>query len=338
VVAPRARWEAAAGITRVAAPRPSRLATAIHLPVAIWRNTSSPPRLILTALLVLFVLSLFVFRTGLGLGPVDALYFLVSTLTTTGYGDISLKDAGPLLKLYGCLVMLLGSAAIATLYSMLTDFIVTARLDEVLGRQRVPDGGHVIVVGLGNLGYRVLEELEARDVPAVMVETDRGTPLATAARSHAAVVTGDGRIEETLARAGVARARAVVAVTGDDAANLSIACAASRSMSGGRRVVRLFDAAFARKVESGLGVDAALSASLTAAPTFAAAALWPGVVAACLLEGRLWAVLERVVPAPEAGRRPSELGLAIVARDGRPLDDVLTAGERILVSESRGRR
>lgn len=337
VVAPRARWEAAAGIRREIPPRPSRLTSAIRLPHAIWSHASAAPRLILTALALLFVLSVFVFRAGLKLSLVDALYFLVSTLTTTGYGDISLKDSGALLKLYGCLVMLLGSAAIATLYSMLTDFVLTARLDEVLGRQKVPDGGHVIVVGLGNLGYRVVEELESRSVPAVVVETEREAPLAVAARAHAALVTGDGRLAGTLARAGVARARAVVAVTGDDAVNLSIGCAASGLMPGGRRVVRLFDAAFARKVETGLGVDAALSASLMAAPTFAAAALWPGVVAACLLEGRLWAVLERETPPSEAGRRPSDLGLPVVARDGRALDEPLTAGERILVAASRGR-
>jgi Trk K+ transport system NAD-binding subunit len=156
------------------------------------------------------------------------------------------------------------------------------------------------------------------------------------------VILGDGRLAETLEKAGAGVAHAVVAVTGDDAANLGIALAVRELNPAARTVARLFDADFAAKVEGGLGLSAALSASSTAAPSFAAAALVPDAVAAFLSEDRFFAIAPRRVTGDLVGRRPSEPGGVDVPRvvlrcgaDGAPrlpLDDsALRAGEDVLV-------
>jgi len=113
----------------------------------------------------------------------------------------------------------------------------------------------------------------------------------------------------------------VIAATDDDAVNLGIALAARQSSPGIRTVVRLFDADFARKVESTLGINAALGASSIAAPTFVASALFPGVVKAFLIQDRLLVLQQRKAGAEWAGRKPSELsGVRILMRDEeRPL-------------------
>ena len=95
----------------------------------------------------LIALSVFVFRFGMNLSFVDAVYFLITTVTTVGYGDYNLRESGPALKLYGALVMLLGSATIATLYSILTDFVVSTRFEQLGGRRRLPDGEPIVVDG-----------------------------------------------------------------------------------------------------------------------------------------------------------------------------------------------
>lgn len=274
---------------------------------AVFRGTPLPLRALFFGLVVLLSLSALVFGVGLHLSPVDAVYFLVTTVTTTGYGDINLLAAPWALKLYGCLVMLLSSAAFATLYSMITDVVVTARFDEILGRGRIPKEGHVVVAGAGNLGFRVIEALRSAGVSVVAVDRDPNGPLFAAARALVPTIAGDARLVETLERAGAPAARAVVAVTGDDATNLAIGLAAKRRSAIPRSVVRLFDADFARKVERGLAVDAALSASRLAAPIFVAAALVPGVKAAFVADGALTALREVEVTAAGHGRPPSDV-------------------------------
>ena len=51
--------------------------------------------------------------SGLGLDLVDAIYFTVTIITTTGFGDINLREAPPALQLYGVTLMLSGTAALA---------------------------------------------------------------------------------------------------------------------------------------------------------------------------------------------------------------------------------
>jgi len=267
----------------------------------------------------------------------ESLWWSAVTVTTVGYGDYNLRESGPALKLYGALVMLLGSATIATLYSILTDFVVSTRFEQLAGRRRLPDGEPIVVVGLGSVGFRVVEELRRANAPAVVVERDPDGPYVRAAGAHVAVVLGDGRFEETLERAGVARAHAVVAVTGDDAANLGIALAVREVNPRARAVVRIFDADFAAKVQTSLGLSAALSASLTAAPTFVAAALSPGVLSAVVHDRRFLMLARQEVSPDLAGRRPSEIraerNVRIVLRPQAPDGAyVVTSGDAALVA------
>lgn len=282
----------------------------------VWRNTATPLRTVFLLLAALIVMSIFVFRSAMDLSFVDALYFIVTTVTTVGYGDITPRESADWLKLYGCLLMLLGSAFVATLFSILTDYLVTARFQQLLGRQRIPQAGHVVVVGLGNVGYRVVEELRQAGARVVGIERDANREFVEALRPYVPIIIGDARAAETLARASISTAAAVVAATADDTVNLGVALAAERTNPNIRSVVRLFDPDFARKVQSALNVDAAMGGSSIAAPAFAAAALFEGVLGAFVLDDALFAVLQRDVGDDWEGRCPNELD---EQREGRIL-------------------
>ena len=236
---------------------------------------------------LLAIASIMVFHLGMKLSLIDSLYFVVTTLTTTGYGDINVGRESWILKLYTCVMMVLGSAGVAVVYSIITNYIVSTRFDELAGKQRVNVSGHVIVVGLGNVGRRTVEYLRHMGIEVVAVDTD------ASARDHRMLpdsvhfLVGDGREVDVLERAGVHRCSAVISVTDNDATNLSTGLSAKKIKPSLRAVVRIFDASFARKVEGVLNIDAALSASKLSAPSFVAAALGEGLVYSFVEDGLL---------------------------------------------------
>lgn len=328
VLARKADWDRLFGSLRkpatARAPFLRRLGRPFSRLAAVWREEPLALRLVFLSLCAVIPLTIAVFY-GLSRSLVDALFLTITNL----HGEVVLPEqVGPEVKLYEVLLMILGSVTLATLYSMLTDYVVGSRLRKLLGSRPMPDQGHVVVVGMGNVGLRVVRELTAVGVPTVAVDADPDRPFLADVRSSATVVIGDARLTDTLLRAGIGKARAVIAATDDDAVNLGIGLAARQASPGIRTVVRLFDADFARKVESTLGIDVALGASSIAAPTFVAAALFPGVVKAFLLRDRLLVLQQRRAGTEWAGRKPSELqDVRIVMRGDAPL----AAEEEVLV-------
>ncbi|HEY4703980.1 MAG TPA: NAD-binding protein, partial [Streptosporangiaceae bacterium] len=90
----------------------------------------------------------------------SAAYFAVETVTTVGYGDFSFRGQDPWLMVGAISLMLLGATFVAVFFATLTNMIVSRRLEESLGRQRIIGlSGHVIVIGLGSVGIRVIQRL-----------------------------------------------------------------------------------------------------------------------------------------------------------------------------------
>jgi voltage-gated potassium channel Kch len=96
---------------------------------------------------------------------------------------------------------------------------------------------HVIVCGLGPQGLAVARNLRAVGWRVVMLELEDARPGTTAAQAIGAVIVGDATDPATLRRAGLAGARHLVAVCGDDAINAEVVAAAAAIAAGGRRVL-----------------------------------------------------------------------------------------------------
>ncbi len=139
--------------------------------------------------------------------------------------------------------------------------------------------GHVILCGVGNVGFRTLEELLRLGEQVIAVERDPQCPFLDRARVLGAeVFVGDARDEHVLRKLNVTDAAAVIIATNDDLANLEIAMDVRELRVDVPIVMRLFDQALARKVRGALGVDVSVSTSALAAPLFASAALDRSVV------------------------------------------------------------
>jgi voltage-gated potassium channel Kch len=170
--------------------------------------------------------------------------------------------------------MLLSTLVVTVLTAFVTNWVLSARLTRLFGSQRSHAVGHVIVCGLGTVGFRILEELRRVAPETVGIDVGGSDSLGSAAMlAGATVITGDARQREVWARASIEGARSIVVATSDDLANLETALSAREVNPRVRIVVRLFDADFATRVESTFDVDSVLSPAGLAAPFFAAAAL-----------------------------------------------------------------
>ena len=179
VVAAQHAWEQVVG--GEVTPPPSRLPEMLqpqHLREVAghaWRQSPLLLRLALLVFVTINLLAVEIFHRGLALSYVDALYLVVSTVTTVGYGDVTPRHDNEALELFGCLLMLLGTALMAVLYSIITDFVVASRFEQlVAGRRRVPRKDHVVVVGAGTIGYRVIKELHRARIPLVVIDAGHG--------------------------------------------------------------------------------------------------------------------------------------------------------------------
>ncbi len=133
---------------------------------------------------------------------------------------------------------------------------------------------HVVLVGLGNVGFRVLGELLARKTQVVVIEgKDSGHFVEEAQAAGVCVLHGDARRKGLLNEAGIERARAVIACTDNDLVNLEICVDAKRDNPRARLVMRMFDQELAQKLGDAFTLDHSFSTSALSAPIFAAAAL-----------------------------------------------------------------
>lgn len=291
------RFEADFGIT--AALAPAELAAgafveaALEAPAArgsspaVERPLPLPRRPIRTEflaipllLLSIYATAIVVFRFTMGLSWIDATYFATTVVTTVGFGDINLHQSPAWLKLFGVALMFAGVLMIAVTASLLAVFVVTGTADHLrneLRARRLRD--HVVVCGLGSVGMAVARDLHARGTRVVVIDPKADDELHRETNPRCPVIVGDATRPVILHRAGIERARALVACTSNDALNLEIGLTAQSVAEGSRDgrplrlVLRCFDADLARRIHAVSDNYTLLSEATIAAEVFVRRAL-----------------------------------------------------------------
>jgi Trk K+ transport system NAD-binding subunit len=241
--------------------------------------------LALAALFAVLVISTTVLRLAFQLPgarriPIlDAAYFTVETVTTVGYGDFSFRHQPAWLMVGAIGLMLLGALFVAVFFAMLTNTLVSRRIEESLGRGRITGlSGHVLVIGLGSVGIQVVRQLVAAGADVVVVEKNEDNRHLGQNRALGVpIVIADATQPETLESVSLASAAAVAVLTSDDLANLETGLAV-RDQLGERWastpvVLRMFDPQLARSVRANFGFSYVRSTAALAAPWFVGAAL-----------------------------------------------------------------
>lgn len=304
-------------------------------------------RIVLALVAALLVAGTTYFAIAKGLTPITSLYYTVVTLSTVGYGDINLLNDPVDVKIVGVVFIMLGASVIAIFFAVLTDTIVGSRLAQVLGSVRGRLRNHVVVCGLGNMGFRLLGEFVEQGVTVVAIERDDDSRhVAAARRMGIPVVIGDCTLTETLKAAQVENAQAVVTATDNDIADLQAAVNARAIHPDVRIILRLFDNELSTRIEQRFNIHISRTTAVIAAPVFAAEMLGHDLVNTVHVAGEALAFgeVDVVAAGPAAGKRVSALEasgdvrvLAAQPRPGEPAEwrvsesRELSAGERIAV-------
>lgn len=300
------------------------------------------PVKICTAVLLIVVLgSTLVYHLFMGRPLADGLFRTISVIATGA--DMHGEELTlPWQKVFVSIMRIMGLALTATFTAIITNYLVRTRLGNVLETRRIPDGGHVIVCGLGNIGFRLTEELLQRGQSVVVIERSPDKRLlATARRLGAAVIVGDATDRELLVRAHAASAQAVIATTESELLNLEIALLA-RAINPRQRVIPLADPHLAQTLRKAVNI-LAISTSTLAAPAFIATLFGNRILSVLQVAGQLLAVVELTLrpddpwlknQAAQALRIDYQLLPVTLKKDGQapsphPWDQPLEAGDRL---------
>ena len=128
---------------------------------------------------------------------------------------------------WATLAALLVMAFTAMFAAGLVNYLISGRHVALMGRRVAPRRGHVIVVGMGQVGLRLAQELRAIGIAVIGVEQDPGARVLPIARqSRIPVLVGDGSSRNLLNRARVRHSIALVAAGSLDRDNIAVAVSA----------------------------------------------------------------------------------------------------------------
>jgi trk system potassium uptake protein TrkA len=196
----------------------------------------------------------------------------------------------------------------------------------------------VIIAGGGRVGFQTAEILADRGHDVTIIERDEDVVAEIADEWVATVIQGDATNPEIIEQAGVERADAVAALTGDSGLNLAVCLAASQLKPGIRTVARIDRAAGESYTRF---VDAVLFPERAGARVAANEVLGSDVQTLADVTGDLDIMLVRIAEgAPAAGRQLTEVRLpdgALIVSDANGervarSDTTLTVGHRYVVA------
>ena len=148
----------------------------------------------------------------------------VITLTTVGFTEVHpLSRAG---KIFTMFLIVFGVGFILYFLSSITGMMIEGTLKDVFGRRKLEKkisqiDGHYIVCGFGRIGRTVSQLLKEKPIEVVVIEKDpECIPLFQ--EKNILYVLGEATSEENLLKAGILKAKGLVAAASSDADNVYI--------------------------------------------------------------------------------------------------------------------
>ena len=200
---------------------------------------------------------------------IDSLYFVIVTAASVGYGDINLATSNAVSKLAGIFLIIISTISIWMIFSLTIDMLLKKRIQHAMGRKKYNFKNHVIVCGLGRLGYFIVEQLLKNGEKVIVIEQNENSNYIDYFRQLGAeVYVGDARLPKVMNDVNVIKAKALISVISNDSLNLEIGLNARSQHVNVKLILRIFDDQMAEKIKSYLKIYHTLSASSIADDIF----------------------------------------------------------------------
>ena len=208
----------------------------------------------------------------------DAFWMAIITLTTVGYGEVHPLGSGG--RLVTVLLLLGGIFTVQLVIQRFAQLSSTGYFHRLRLRreQAMLDAicDHVIICGYGRMGQEVAACMAREDVPLLVIDQQaQRTALATEHGFYG--VTGDASLDDVLRKAGVERARSLVAVLGTDADNVYVVLSAKALAPRIQMIARAESREAASKLRRA-GADDVVSPPVAGGRALASKALHPEAV------------------------------------------------------------
>lgn len=209
----------------------------------IWRQFLVP----IAALAIILITGTlgYIFIEGYSL--LNALYMLVITFATIGYGEP--QPLSPEGRLFTILLIISGFSVGVYAIGKLSSFFLEGELAKLLKIKRMNTSlenlkNHYIVCGYGKTGKRVTEELLRKERKVVLIENnpERNEKIKELYDKNLSHIIGDATHDEVLIHAGIERAKILIAVLPNDAENLFVTLSAKDLNKNIKVIARVEDA------------------------------------------------------------------------------------------------
>jgi len=163
-----------------------------------------------------------------GCSFLDGLYMTMITITTVGFQEV--VPLGPWGKIFTMGLVLVGVSFVLYVFGKVTETVVEGGLQKALGRINIDKKlakvhNHYIVCGYGRIGQVICQSL-AEDHRDFVVIENNPEEIKTLTAAKYLFVEGEAADDEVLLRAGITRAKGLIAVVSSDAENVYITMSA----------------------------------------------------------------------------------------------------------------
>ncbi len=255
---------------------------------------------------------------------IDALYFTVISITTTGYGDITpvTQEA----RLMDTIILSIGRVIMWVIIVGTAYQFIFERYREVLRMKNIQQGlsDHVIICGFDTTGKTAAQELVAKGMKKskiVIIEADAEDSQLAAEQGYVSI-QGDPSKEDILTSAMIQKATSMIITLSRDDTNVLITLTAKDLNPNIKVIAQVIDLENEKLLKKG-GVDVIIAPFVAGGNLMATATSQPHVVD--LLEDVMTArsgvyLNEREVKADEVGKTPKSIPGRVVmgvVRDGK---------------------
>lgn len=234
---------------------------------------------------IALLLSFFIITSGtagymliMGWNFLDSLYMTVITLAGVGFSEVHpLNTAG---RIYTIVLIMFGLSVFMYVAGTVVQFTVEGQIRAVLGRRRLDKKinavkDHYIVCGYGRIGRVLCERIRHKPLDVVVIENN-SEMVPMIEKDGMLYVSGDAGMEAVLLKAGIRRARGLVAVLATDADNVFLVLTA-RQLNADLNIIARASTREARKKLLAAGANIVESPYEMGAATMAQRILRPTV-------------------------------------------------------------